>query len=64
MQSTNDPRLLIGLGPVVEVETVTIRWPSGAISTLEHVPPNRTYEVIEPRGEDRRPMPPRRPRGS
>jgi hypothetical protein len=64
MQSTNDPRLLIGLGPVGEVEAVTIRWPSGAVSTLEHIPANRTYEVIEPRGEVRPPTPPPPPRGS
>jgi enediyne biosynthesis protein E4 len=48
MQSTNDSRLLIGLGAVEEVSKVTIRWPSGALSTLEHIPPDRTYRVVEP----------------
>ena len=52
MQSTNDPRLLIGLGRVDEVAHVTIRWPSGAVSTLENVSPGKTYEVVEPRGKD------------
>ncbi len=37
MQSTNDPRLLIGLGAVEEIARLTIRWPSGTVSTLEHL---------------------------
>jgi hypothetical protein len=49
MQSTNDPRLLIGLGRVDEVTRLTIRWPSGTISTLEHLAPNVGYRIIEPR---------------
>jgi enediyne biosynthesis protein E4 len=49
MQSTNDPRLLIGLGPVDEVKRLTIRWPSGTITTREHLPPNATYRIVEPR---------------
>ena len=55
MQSANDPRLLIGLGAVDEVSRVTIRWPSSAISTLEHLPTDRTYRVVEPprHGDDR-----------
>ena len=52
LQSTNDPRLLIGLGAVDEVARLTIRWPSGAVSTLEHLASNTTYEVVEPRDRD------------
>jgi hypothetical protein len=48
MQSTNDPRLLIGLGAVSEVARVIVRWPSGAVSRLEHLTPRKTYEVVEP----------------
>ena len=47
LQSTSDPRLLIGLGAVEEVDRVTIRWPSGVVSTLEHLAPDATYEVVE-----------------
>jgi len=53
MQSTNDPRLLIGLGAVTEVRKVTIRWPSGTLSIREHLTPNQTYEVVEPRDKAR-----------
>ena len=49
LESANDPRLLIGLGAVEEVARVTIRWPSGIVSTLEHLAPDTTYEVVEPR---------------
>lgn len=49
MQSTNDPRLSIGLGNVTKIDRVTITWPSGKVSTLESPVPKRTYEVVEPR---------------
>jgi hypothetical protein len=52
LESTHDPRLLIGLGVVEEVARVTIRWPSGTVGTLEHLAPNKTYEVVEPRDKD------------
>jgi enediyne biosynthesis protein E4 len=52
MQSTNDPRLLIGLGSAAEVLRLTVRWPSGAISIREHLATEQTYEIVEPRPED------------
>jgi hypothetical protein len=48
LESSNDPRLLIGVGPAAEVDRVTLRWPSGAISTLEHLPTDRSYRAVEP----------------
>jgi hypothetical protein len=56
MESANDPRLLIGLGNVKRVSRVTIRWPSRAVSTLEQLEPNKTYEVIEPKDQDGKPI--------
>ena len=53
MQSTNDPRLLIGLGRVAEVTAVTVRWPSGVVSRLERLAANTTYDIVEPRDGDR-----------
>ena len=47
LESTNDPRLLIGLGVVEEVARVTIRWPSGAVSTLEHLKTDQPYKIVE-----------------
>jgi hypothetical protein len=47
VESANDPRLLIGLGPGQEVARLTIRWPSGAVTIREHLATNSTYEIIE-----------------
>ena len=52
MQSTNDPRLLIGLGAVNTAVRVTVRWPSGAVSTFNGLTLRKTYEVVEPRDQD------------
>jgi hypothetical protein len=46
--SSNDPRVLIGLGPSTTVDRVEIRWPSGARSTLGAIEIGREHEVIEP----------------
>jgi hypothetical protein len=44
-QSTN--RVHFGLGSKEKIEKVEIRWPSGAKQTLENLPPNRIYRVLE-----------------
>jgi hypothetical protein len=49
MESANDPRVLVGIGANEEAAKVVIRWPSGAISTLEHLSADQTYEVVEPK---------------
>jgi hypothetical protein len=48
LESSNDPRLLIGVGPNAEVDKVTLRWPSGTLSTLEHLKTDRGYKLVEP----------------
>jgi hypothetical protein len=49
LMSSHDPRLLVGLGAAEVVESVLVRWPSGAVSRLEHPVVERTHQVIEPR---------------
>ncbi len=51
MQSTSDPRLLIGLGAVDEVKRLSVRWPSGTVTTREHLPAGATYRIVEPRAD-------------
>ena len=46
--SAGDPRILVGLGAAEKVEKVEIRWPSGAISSMENVAARRYYRVEEP----------------
>jgi hypothetical protein len=48
LMSSHDPRLLIGLGDVLEVAKVTVRWPSGQVTEREHPPVNQTVEIVEP----------------
>ncbi|HEV3168318.1 MAG TPA: CRTAC1 family protein [Isosphaeraceae bacterium] len=47
MESANDPRLLVGLGPAEEVTKLVVRWPSGEQTTLEHLKTNQEYEIVE-----------------
>ena len=50
LESSHDPRLLIGLGQEAEARKVTIRWPSGRVSVAEHLAADTSYRVVEPRG--------------
>jgi len=45
--SGNDPRLHFGLGASDSADVIEIRWPSGAIETLNHVPANRILAIKE-----------------
>jgi hypothetical protein len=49
MESSHDPRVLIGVGRAEEVIKLTVRWPSGAVTTLEHLPTKRTHKIVEPK---------------
>ena len=44
--SSNDPRVLFGLGNAEVAERVEIRWPSGVVQVVESLP-GRQYVVIE-----------------
>ncbi|HWE36071.1 MAG TPA: ASPIC/UnbV domain-containing protein, partial [Isosphaeraceae bacterium] len=46
--SSNDPRLLVGLGRAARIDRVVVRWPSGARSAMKDLAPRRTYRVREP----------------
>jgi hypothetical protein len=48
MQSSHDPRLVVGIGDAPEAEKVTIRWPRGGETVLEHVKAGESREVVEP----------------
>ena len=47
--SCSDPRALFGLGAATEALRVSVRWPSGAVTTREHVPADRYVTVEEGR---------------
>jgi hypothetical protein len=52
--SANDPRVLITPGGAGRVDRVEVRWPSGALSTIEGPAFGRTYRVVEPELEQPR----------
>ena len=49
LMSSHDPRILVGLGGSQSVDRVTVRWPSGTVSTLDRPAVGRTHRVVEPR---------------
>jgi len=56
--SQNDLRLHFGLGKSTKIDSVEIRWPSGKIETLENVPVDSIYTVVESSGiRDTKPLP-------
>lgn len=46
-ESQSDPRLHFGLGPVEKIDSVQIRWPSGAVQELGALPLNTYHAVVE-----------------
>jgi hypothetical protein len=49
MMGTNDPRVLVGVGPATVVNKVTIRWPSGFVTRLENLKVDQDTKVVEPK---------------
>ena len=45
--SANDPRLTIGVGNAPEIKALTVRWPSGAVTTKENVKTNQALRIVE-----------------
>jgi enediyne biosynthesis protein E4 len=50
--SQSDLRIHFGLGKASKADKITIRWPSGLVETLQNLPANQYYTVVEGRGID------------
>lgn len=50
--SSNDPRLLFGLGERTLVDKLQIRWQSGVVQTLGNLAVNQEFVVTEPLSDD------------
>ena len=48
--SANDPRVHFGLGAMARVESLEVKWPSGALQTFTDVPVDRVIVVHEEQG--------------
>jgi hypothetical protein len=51
--SSHDPREILGLGAATRIESIEIRWPSGATDRLTNVPINKYIKVVEGVGRPR-----------
>jgi hypothetical protein len=57
--SQNDLRLHFGLGTAKKMESVEIRWPNGAVETLQNVAADCIYTIVEGAGiRDTKALPP------
>jgi len=45
----NHARLHFGMGKIGAAESVTVRWPSGKVQTLNNIPSNQVIRIEEPR---------------
>jgi hypothetical protein len=50
-QSAHDPRLHFGLGDAARIESVEVRWPSGAVDKLANLAADRVVTIKEGSGE-------------
>lgn len=56
--SQNDLRLHFGLGTAAKIDSIEIRWPNGATETLQNVPADTIYTIVEGSGiRDKTPLP-------
>ena len=46
--SSNDPRIVVGLGSARGVRSVEVRWPSGRVQTLTNPQIDRYLRIAEP----------------
>lgn len=51
--SSHDPREILGIGTATKIDSLQIRWPSGATDKLTNVPVNKYIKVVEGVGQAR-----------
>jgi hypothetical protein len=51
--SSHDPREILGVGAATKIDSVQIRWPSGAVDKLTNVPLNKYIKVVEGVGQSK-----------
>ncbi|MHC5543399.1 ASPIC/UnbV domain-containing protein, partial [Singulisphaera rosea] len=49
----NDPRVLVGIGAATQVSKLTLRWPSGEVTTQENLKADQSYSFVEPAGDSK-----------
>lgn len=46
--SSSEPMVHFGLGEMDTIRRLTVQWPSGLVQTVENLPADRRYTVVEP----------------
>lgn len=53
--ASHDPREVLGIGKATKIESIEIRWPSGAVDKLTNLAPNAYVRVVEGSGVQTKP---------
>jgi hypothetical protein len=53
--SSQDPRVLVGLGPAERVEMVRVRWPDGSLEEWKSPPINRYLTLKQGTSPEKKP---------
>ena len=51
MLSAHDPKMIVGVGPAVQILKLRIRWPSGQVSELQRLGVDQAYKIVEGEAE-------------
>jgi hypothetical protein len=51
--SSHDPREILGVGAATKIDSIEIRWPSGATNKITNVPLNKYIKVVEGAGQSK-----------
>jgi hypothetical protein len=51
--SSHDPREILGVGAATRIDSIEIRWPSGATNKITNVPLNKYIKVVEGAGQSK-----------
>ena len=45
--SSNDPRIIVGLGDAKAIRTIDVKWPSGRVQTIKNPPLDKYIRIEE-----------------
>ncbi len=52
--ASHDPREILGIGKVTQIDSLEIRWPSGKVDKLANLSSNRYIKIVEGEGQSKR----------
>jgi len=52
--ASHDPREILGIGKITQIDSLEIRWPSGKVDKLANLSSNRYIKIVEGEGQSKR----------